>query len=155
MNVDRNLTLAEIEPADWPRVRWGQPGYGDLLVERSYKARGIPLKDLENGAIRLLIGQQCNLPILLPLMFERRKIDSLLEGTHYEGDLFCAVWRVDPEFWISESSLWESVRVLSDEFWRQATLRPEAVEFLEERLREDYAVFLANRPPSAQLDGAK
>lgn len=154
VDVDRHLTLAELEPGEWPRVRWGQRGYGDPLVERCYAASKIPLKELGNGAIRLLIGQQCGLPYLIPLALERLEVDPLLEGTHYEGDLFCAVWRVEPAFWASEPSLWKRVRTLSDEFCRQSKLRPDAVEFLEDKHKEDYAVFLASRPPVANLDGA-
>jgi hypothetical protein len=154
LEVDPSLSLAELEPDNWPRVRWGQSGYGDPLVERCYAAAKIPLRDLDNGGIRLLIGQQCDLPYLVPLALERLKVDPLLEGTHYEGDLFCAVWRVDPAFWVSEPSLWTSVRTLSDEFWRQSKLRPEAVEYLVDKHKEDYTVFLASRPPSVELGGA-
>ena len=155
VDVDGSFTLAALEPSEWPRVRWGQLGYGDPLVERSYAASKIPLKELENRAIRLLIGQQCSLPYLVPLAIERLEVDPLLGGTHYEGDLFCAVWRVDPGFWVSEASLWKRVRTLSDEFWRQSKLRPDAVEFLEDRHKEDYAAFLANQRPSVNLDGAQ
>lgn len=147
VDVDRNLTLAELEPAEWPLVRWGQAEYGDPLVERCYAASKIPLKDLENGAIRLLIGQQCGLPYLIPLALERLKVDPLLEGTHYPGDLFSFVWRLNPEFWATYPKLWEEARAISDQFWPEAALRREEVDEDDENgFRKKYEAFLANRP---------
>ncbi len=147
VTVDRNLTLTQLEQDDWGRVRWWQPGYGDTIIERCHEIRRVPLKDLADGDIRLMIGQAISLPILVPLALERLNIDPLLEGTHYPGDLFSFVWALGAEFWATHPKLWEEARTISDQFWSEAALRREEVDEDDENdFRKEYEAFLASRP---------
>ena len=44
-----------------------------------------PVGDLTVEELRMAIGQQCSLPILVPLAIERLRIDPWAEGDFYLG----------------------------------------------------------------------
>ncbi|MGN7411604.1 contact-dependent growth inhibition system immunity protein [Paenibacillus sp. SAF-068] len=64
--VDLTETLEELEDE-----RWDEPNFDSRLVLRANELRKKPLCELNNEDLRLLIGQQMSLDILLPLEIRR------------------------------------------------------------------------------------
>ena len=69
------------------------------------KERKKPLCELNNEDLRLLIGQQMNLDLLLPIALEKLIENPLGSGDLYIGDLFCSVLKVEKEYWESHKEL--------------------------------------------------
>lgn len=92
--VDLSQTIEALENS-----RWGEPPFPSHVVTTCYALRKKPLHDFTVGDLRMMIGQQNNLPLLLPLALEHLRRNLLAEGDYYEGDLLLAVLKVDPEIW--------------------------------------------------------
>src|SRR6478736_6006963 len=60
--VDECLTLEQIDGRDWGNPDAGETG----MVARCRRLRRTPLKDLSVSDLRLLIGQQIGLNVLVP-----------------------------------------------------------------------------------------
>jgi hypothetical protein len=103
--IDRNKTLQELEQQDW-----GEPTYNSSLVMTCHRLRQKPLNQFTVEDLRIMIGQQISLPILIPLAVERLESEPLAEGSHYPGDLLAMVLKVDESFWTAHSDSFERVR---------------------------------------------
>src|SRR6476620_11148465 len=73
--VDRNRTLTELEGRDW-----GAPAYSSHLVTTCHRLRHKPLLDFTAEDLRIMIGQNISLELLVPLAIERLELDPLAEG---------------------------------------------------------------------------
>lgn len=93
-DVDHNKTIEELENDFWPLV-----DFPTGLVEKCYLYRKISVNKLLTGQIRLLIGQDIALPILIPIAIEKLNSNMLEEGGLYPGDLLSAVISVDNNYW--------------------------------------------------------
>jgi hypothetical protein len=82
-------SLEQLENDIWPDIDFPTP-----LVERCYKFRKIPLKDLTVEQLRVLIVQNIGVKFLLPNAYDILKSNILAEGDCYEGDLLNAVMNV-------------------------------------------------------------
>lgn len=91
----RGLSLDSLEGTSSPSPESGKSS----LVTRCLRLRKVPLKDLDAGDLRLMIGQREGLKFLLPLTIEQLSADPMIDGSYYPGDLLCAVLRVGREFW--------------------------------------------------------
>ncbi|MET8331486.1 contact-dependent growth inhibition system immunity protein [Streptomyces sp. NPDC005181] len=99
-SIDRRRSLEELE-----RDRWqAPPADATRLVATVHALRSRPIGTLTVEDLRLLIGQDLGLPVLLPLAMEVLRDNPLAEGDMYEGDLLCAVltrtsavWDAHPE----------------------------------------------------------
>ncbi|WP_339303472.1 contact-dependent growth inhibition system immunity protein [Paenibacillus sp. FSL R5-0519] len=98
--VDLTQTLEELEGE-----YWSEPNFTSSLVIQVHKLRKKPLCELNNEDLRLLIGQQMSLTVLLPLALERLIENPLRSGNLYTGDLFCAVLQVRKEYWKEHKEL--------------------------------------------------
>ena len=87
-------TLTNIEKVDW-----GRPTYDSHLVRTCHSLRHKPIGSFSVEDLRIMIGQQFSLAVLIPLALERLKQDPLVAGDYYPGDLLQNVLRVDPSFW--------------------------------------------------------
>ncbi|MCO1581817.1 contact-dependent growth inhibition system immunity protein [Crossiella sp. SN42] len=89
------MNLTELERDDWGPP----PPEATRLIARCHQLRRVPLDQLTTEDLRLLIGQHIGLPHLVPLALARLRLDPLLEGDFYPGDLLRAVLRAGAEFW--------------------------------------------------------
>ena len=104
MLSSEDRTLEQIDNSDW-----GQPPYDSYLVHTCHNLRKKPLRDFTTEDLRILIGQNINLEILILFAIDRLKKDILAEGDFYEGDLLNSVLASDPEYWKSNRLHWETI----------------------------------------------
>ncbi|WP_172200498.1 contact-dependent growth inhibition system immunity protein [Saccharibacillus qingshengii] len=127
--VDLTRTLEELEGESWD-----EPNFASSLVRQVHRLRKKPLCEWNNEELRLLIGQQMNLDLLLPLALERLIQNPFTSGDLYIGDLFCSVLKVDQEYW-------EDHRELTNELNEVIRIYEEVTKTLEEQIskyRSDY-----------------
>ncbi|PYE41663.1 hypothetical protein HUB98_24175 [Paenibacillus barcinonensis] len=98
--VDLTKTLEELEGE-----YWDEPNFASSLVIQVHQLRKKPLYELNNEDLRLLIGQQINLNLILPLGIEKLIQNPLESGDMYIGDLFCSVLKVEKEYWNEHKEL--------------------------------------------------
>ncbi|MGO4730556.1 contact-dependent growth inhibition system immunity protein [Paenibacillus sp. 2KB_22] len=122
--VDLTKTLEELEDD-----RWDEPNFASRLVLRTNELRKKPLCELNNEDLRLLIGQQMSLDLLLPLALEKLVENPLRSGDLYMGDLFCSVLKVGQKYW-------EEHRELKNELDEVIRTYEEARKTLEEYINK-------------------
>jgi hypothetical protein len=84
---------------------WGPVGDGETrLIRECLRLRKVPLGELTDDNLRLLIGQQIGLKHLVALALERLRTNPWSDSL-YPGDLLGAVLHVDAKFWKGESGL--------------------------------------------------
>jgi hypothetical protein len=80
--------------------RWPDPAETDTtLVRRCLTLRRKQLKDFTIEDLRIMLGQQIAVPILLPRAVEVLVRTPLAAGDYYPGDLLHAVIRLPDEVW--------------------------------------------------------
>ena len=90
---------------------WRQPAdRASGILRRCFAARKIPLDELNDADLRLLIGQDIGLAFTVPLAIERLERDLLLKAEHYKGDLLTALLSASPAFFRGEPSIVDRVR---------------------------------------------
>lgn len=95
VSIDRRRSLEELE-----RDRWqAPPPDATRLIATTHALRSRPVGTLTVEDLRLLIGQDIGLPVLLPLAVEVLRDNPLAEGDMYEGDLLRAVLTRNPAVW--------------------------------------------------------
>ncbi|MEH0984575.1 contact-dependent growth inhibition system immunity protein [Micromonospora sp. CPCC 205556] len=88
-------TIERIEGADW-----GPPEPDStFLVRRCTELRRKPLTQFTVEDLRIMLGQQIAVPILLPLAVEVLARDPLAESDFYPGDLLGSVLRLPAAAW--------------------------------------------------------
>ena len=105
ISFDNTKTLEELENDIWKDDK----NYPTGLVERCFKFRKIPVKDLTIEELRTLIGQNIGLYYLIPIAYEKLKENILAEGNFYAGDLLDAVVRSDKKFWQTNPLYWKEI----------------------------------------------
>ncbi|MGE6666708.1 contact-dependent growth inhibition system immunity protein [Paenibacillus xylanexedens] len=98
--VDLTKTLEELEGE-----YWDEPNFVSSLVIQVHELRKKPLCELNTEDLRLLIGQQINLNLIVPLALEQLIQNPLGSGDVYIGDLFCSVLKVEKEYWNEHKEL--------------------------------------------------
>lgn len=106
--TNREWSLEELENEYWKNLEY----YPTKLVERCFKFRKIPLKDLTIEEIRTLIGQQIGLDFLLPIAYEHLEKNILSEGDFYEGDLLESVLRTNKDYWLSHLEHYQALKLI-------------------------------------------
>jgi hypothetical protein len=102
-------TLQEIEGVDW-----GPPPYDSYLVETCHALRHKPVGTFSVEDLRIMIGQQSSLPILLPIALEALESDPLAEGDLFAGDLLSSVVAIEDPFWCSHPQELRRVRGVAE-----------------------------------------
>jgi hypothetical protein len=98
INLDKTLSQLDSEA-------WGTATEGDSsLVQKVLFLRNKPLKQFTIEDLRLLIIQNFNLEILIPLALDKLKENILAEGDLYEGDLLNSVLCSDSAYWTKHQS---------------------------------------------------
>jgi hypothetical protein len=101
---DRRKSLQELEQDDW-----GEPTYRSSLVITCHRLRRKPLNQFTVEDLRIMIGQQISLPILVPIAVERLEVEPLAEGRYYPGDLLAMVLKIDETFWTNHPDSFQRV----------------------------------------------
>jgi hypothetical protein len=112
---------------------WADPDEPTTLVADVHRLRRVPIGELSNGDLRMLLGQRVGADWLVPVALDRLA-DAPLAGDWYPGDLLRAVLHAAIDYWPTHP----------DELMRLWNVR----ESLE-KLRADAAALLANEgwPP--------
>lgn len=97
---DLNITLAELEGSDW-----AEPTFDSHLIRTCHSLRRKPLKDFSVEDLRMMIGQNLSLAILVPIAFDLLQEDPLAEGDYFPGDLLLNLMRIDRAFLLDHPSL--------------------------------------------------
>jgi hypothetical protein len=93
--LDLRRSLEEVEGE-----RWGDPPpEATRLVSTIHAVRRKPLESLDAEDLRITIGQQVGLRVLVPIALDLLEHDPLAEGDLYPGALLAAVLRVPAEYW--------------------------------------------------------
>jgi hypothetical protein len=79
---------------------WGDPpADATRLVATVHELRRRPVSQLGVEDLRVLIGQQVGLAVLVPIALDVLAADPLAEGDFYPGDLLSAMVRLPADFW--------------------------------------------------------
>ena len=105
MNLEE--TLEQIE-----KEYWGEPTYDSYLVTTCHQLRKKPLKDFTTEDLRMLIGQNISLDLLIPLAYERLCQNIMASGDMYPGDLLQNVLSAEMAYWEKNPSLHRKIRKL-------------------------------------------
>src|SRR4030095_16748115 len=107
MDIKLEQSLEQIE-----NDYWGEPTYDSYLVTTCHQLRKKPVKDFTIEDLRILIGQNISLDILIPLAFERLKQNIMAEGDFYPGDLLQNVLRADKSYWLKNPAIYRKLSKL-------------------------------------------
>jgi CDI immunity proteins len=137
LTVDR-LNLGTIEEIEG--VREPDPGPdATTLIQRCLALRRKPLSEFSIEDLRIMLGQQIAVPILLPMAVTVLADDPLAEGDNYPGDLLYAVVRL-PE------SAWRGAARHRDRLVKVLRATPLPDEDLHTDLRHAVAAFVDSSP---------
>jgi hypothetical protein len=93
-------TIQQLEGDDW-----GEPEPGDtFLVRRCTELRRKSLAEFTVENLRIMLGQQIAVPILVPIALDVLVIDALARGDFYPGDLLWSVLTLPAATWTSMPS---------------------------------------------------
>ncbi|WP_405985534.1 contact-dependent growth inhibition system immunity protein [Streptomyces sp. NBC_00872] len=109
--VERDCSLEALERDPWP----APPTDASRLVAMVHALRSRPIGELTVEDMRLLIGQDVGLALLLPLALEVLRDDPMTEGDMYEGDLLSAVLTRSPAVWKERPELGQKLGVIVSE----------------------------------------
>jgi hypothetical protein len=114
-DIDGGKSLQEIVGEDW-----GEPTYPSYLVTTTHALRRKPLREFTTEDLRIMIGQNFSLPILVPLALEILEKDLLASGDLFDGDLLDSVTRrIESSFWLEHPDLRAAVEsLLQQELFR-------------------------------------
>ena len=88
---------------------WGEPEFDSKLVKTCHQLRKKQLKDFSIEDLRIMIGQNIGLKLLVPLAIEELEKEILVEGGFYEGDLLKMVLMSDINYWKKEKDNWNKI----------------------------------------------
>jgi hypothetical protein len=129
--TDRAKSLQDLDGQVWP-----EPAYNSYLITTCHRLRRKPLDQLTAEDLRILIGQNIGLDVLVPLAIELLEQNPLVSGDFYPGDLLAAVVRADPAFWRRDSRRFRAVQdIVRGASARAHELGPADRETLAEVLR--------------------
>jgi hypothetical protein len=94
---------------------WGvAPKDSSYLISTVHRLRSKPVDLLETEDLRIMIGQDIGLEVLIPLALQRLMRDPLAEGDYYPGDLLVAVLRASREYWKSHTEQRHAIEHIID-----------------------------------------
>lgn len=102
---DGGKSLQELERDDW-----GEPTYHSSLVTTCHRLRRKPLNQFTVEDLRIMIGQQISLPILVPIAVDCLEAEPLAEGRYYPGDLLAVVLNINETYWANHPDSLQRVR---------------------------------------------
>lgn len=146
MNKDfRDKSISELEGWIW-KDPVPSPEDSSGTVCRFYRLHRTPIKDLELGDLRFLIGQNSTLKYLVPMAMDQLRKDLFIETEYYPGDLLCALLQInnEPNYWISHSDQRDMLVSLYEE--RVQRMRMQEMSFVDmKKIEREYEKFIAQR----------
>ena len=107
----RQKSLENLEKA-----YWGEPTFDSYLVTRMHAIRKLPLAELTNDDIAMLIRQQSSLDYIVPLAIDKLQTDILAYGdSSCEGAIMDAVVKIQADFWKANRDHWNTISDLLEE----------------------------------------
>ena len=98
--VNASRTIEQLEASSWPDPLDGAPPH----VHRCHSLRRVPIESLTAGDLRALVTQEIGLKYLMPVALCKLKVDPMLEGEYYPGDLLCAAMGVSADYWLKATN---------------------------------------------------
>lgn len=124
---------------------WGdKPNYDSHLVTTVYKLRKKNLEEFSVEDLRIVIGQNLSLPILIPKAIDALEKDILAEGDFYPGDLLGNVLSVVPQFWSDYPELKTKLKKIFARSQQRIKHASDLSEHLKEELFAKYNEFVSN-----------
>jgi len=114
-------SLDALDPPAWDAA----PSDATYLVRRCHELRLKPVEDFDAEDLRLMIGQQVGLAVLVPAALTQLRADPLVEGDYFPGDLLLNVLRVEQSFWTDHPALTSQLDAALDAIPPDITLDPE------------------------------
>ena len=106
------LALAQMTLDEFEDTTWGDPPEDATYVQRTcYELRRTPLGQFEAEDLRIMIGQQIGLELLVPMALGALIQQPLIEADMYPGDLLRAVLALPDSFWHSHPAEDQRLRV--------------------------------------------
>jgi hypothetical protein len=95
---------------------WGHPNYDSYLVTRVHEIRKIPLLELTNDDIAMMLRQKFSLDYIVPLAVERirknKESNNILES--YD-EIIRDILRLPTDYWLLNKNHWiETKQLLND-----------------------------------------
>ncbi len=104
----RQKSLENLEKRDWGDAKKAPTD----LIRRCLELSKVPIGDFSLGDLRIMIGQQCGLPFLVPIALEKLQDNLFVEADYYEGDLLSALLSIDVAFWLEHQDHWNLLNQL-------------------------------------------
>jgi hypothetical protein len=121
---------------------WGEaPPNSSNLIQKIYAIRKKKIKDLDIEDLRIMIGQNESLNILMPIAMKILSSNFLAEGDYYEGDLLKNVLTVDKSFWKNNAQVKAHLIDLF-EANKESLMKFDTTEEIKEFLFQAYQNFL-------------
>jgi hypothetical protein len=107
-------------------------------VTDAHRLRKKPLREFTPEDLRLMLGQQISLPILMPMALDVPETDPFAGGDMSPGSLLFHALRVDRHFWQRHPDLWSRLDAIRVDLhalreFIERELIPAAVQFQEAR----------------------
>jgi hypothetical protein len=121
---------------------------GTYVTRTCALLRKKPLRELSNEELRVAIGQEMSVEILVPIALRRLAASPETHGDFYPGDVLMSVLRLAQEGWVRHPDWWVEAKSIADRFFTAAEagqLEDMDSEFLSE-LKVDFLEFLGKRP---------
>jgi hypothetical protein len=83
------------------------------MAARCIRLQKIPLHELSDADVRLLVGQGIGLKYLVPKALGRLVVEPLLQTDYYAGDLLSALLRIQQEYWIERPKELDCLRSIA------------------------------------------
>lgn len=112
-------------------VAWGPvPEDATELVKRVYELRQKEIAELSAEDLRILVGQDVALDLVIPAALDVLRDEPVLEASLYPGDLLVAILNVREDFWNMRRQLAaDVVRLLDSLEQTPADLSPDIRKF--------------------------
>lgn len=136
-------TFRDVAGKDWPLK--DIPGDNDSFVEkRSYELYYKPMDEFDAEDIRFIVGQNWNLPYVVPKAIDLLRREPLAGGDRYAGAILESLLSIDENYWTQRGNQREAVLDIVD-----LALRQMPNVFMTEEVRNDLMsliqVFLSPR----------
>ena len=113
VDFDRGKTLVQLK-----REKFGNPYWDFIPFPSGYHLRFVPLNQLAESDMLVLIRQSIGLDYLVWMALERLELDPLLKCRQRTGDLLSAVlladalvWKRNPDYRARVTALWKKTAV--------------------------------------------
>ncbi|MCB9165307.1 MAG: hypothetical protein H6592_12915 [Flavobacteriales bacterium] len=138
-------SISELEGWTWTDpIPSADDSSGTVL--RFYRLHRSPIKDLEVGDLRFLIGQNAALEHLVPIALDQLRKNPFIETDYYPGDLLNALFAIntEPNYWKAHPDQRQILIGLYEESLRRMPTGEMSTGDLK-RIEREYEKFKAHR----------